>query len=342
MPRLPESALRLLAVSLCLAAPGCSSETADAPERPPGPPVVVYAARDADTMRAVLDAYMDETGIAVLLTTEFGRSLVERITAEKHRATADLVILDSIGHLWTAVANDILRPTSSEILEENIPEKLRDPEKLWFALLVVGRTIVYDNRDVESKQLTSYIALGDERWRGKLCLSSAGDIGNQSHIAMMIAEHGVRASELTVRNWIANLAIPVLADDADLLQAIEDGRCSVGIVDSRSFNQFTIDQPDTAVDWFFPRASAGGGYITVVGAAVTRHANNPAGARQLLEWLSSGDGKEALSYQDLDVPVRYADESKTAHVSPVDLAAAGYYHEDAVSLMERARYDRTQ
>ena len=137
-------------------------------------------------MRAVLDAYTDETGITVLLTTEFGRSLVERITAEKHRATADLVILDSIGHLWTAVANDILRPSSSEILEENIPEKLRDPEKLWFALLVAGRTIVYDNRDVEAEQLTSYIALGDERWRGKLCLGTVKFNQARPHSAFSI------------------------------------------------------------------------------------------------------------------------------------------------------------
>lgn len=340
MPRLPESALRLLAVSLCLAASGCSNETEGPPERPPGPPVVVYAARDADAMRRVLDAYTDETGITVLLTTESGRSLVERISAEKHRATADLVILDSIGHLWTAVANDILRPSSSDILEENIPQKLRDPDKLWFALLIVARTIAYDKRAIESEQLKNYVALGDEKWRGQLCLSSANDIDNQSHIAMMIAEHGVRSTEGNVRAWVANLAIPVLADDADLLQAIEDGRCSIGIVDSRSFNQFRIDQPHTAVDWYFPKASAGGGYMNIVGAAVTRHANNPAGARQLLEWLSSRDGQEALSHQDLDVPVRYANDSEIAQVSPVDLAGAGYYHEDAVLLMERTRYAR--
>jgi iron(III) transport system substrate-binding protein len=340
MPRLPESALRLLAVSLCLAASGCSDETQDPPERPPGPPVVVYAARDADAMRRVLDAYTDETGITVLLTTESGRSLVERISAEKHRATADLVILDSIGHLWTAVANDILRPSRSDILEKNIPEKLRDPDKLWFALLVFTRTIAYDKRKVERDELSNYSVLGDDRWRGELCLSSASDVDDQAQIAMMIREHGERPTEYTVRSWVTNLAIPIVSDDTELLRAIEDGRCSLGVVNSDDLARFTRDHPGTAVRQFLPRATSGGTHISVVGAAVTRHANNPAGALHLLEWLSSEKGQKLLAAQDLEVPVNELSKWSALQISPTNLSAAGFYHEDAVSLMDRAHYGR--
>ncbi len=340
MPRSPDPAIRLLffAVPLCLVAAGCGSDLPDPPERPPAPPVVVYAARDADATRAVLDEYTDETGVTVLLTTESGRSLVDRLSAEKHRATADLVILDSIGHLWAAVENDILRPSSSEILETSIPEYLRDPDNLWFALLVVGRTIVYDRRKIEPELLTNYATLADEQWQGKLCLSSASDIDDQSHIAMMIAEHGVRPAELIVRAWVANLAIPVVADDTKLLQAIEDGRCNIGVVNSSSFNRFTRDQPNTSIEWFLPPASAGGGYMSIVGAAVTRHASNPAGALRLLEWLSSWNGQKLLAEPDLAVPVQFLEESSDSQMSPIDLAGAGYYYEDAVKLMERAHY----
>ncbi len=308
--------------------------------RPPAPPVVVYAARDADLMRAVLDEYTDDTGISVVLTTESGRSLIDRLSAEKHRTTADLVILDSIGRLWAAVENDLFRPGRSELLETSIPKNLRDPDRLWFALLVFGRIIAYDNRDTEPELLTSYASLGDEVWRGKLCLSSASDIDNQSHVAMMIADHGVSPAERIVRAWIANLAIPIVADDATLLRAIEDGQCSVGVVDSNSFNQFRLDEPNTSVEWFVPPASKGGSYINIVGAAVARHANNPAGALQLLEWLASRGGEYLLSIQDLEVPVRYLEDSGFLQMSNIDLAGAGYHYEEAVKLMERAHYAR--
>ena len=319
---------------------GCSSDVPDTPERLPAPPVVVYAARDADSMTAVLYEYTDETGITVLLTTESGRSLIDRLTYERRTATADLVIADSVGHLWTAVENDVLRPSSSETLENNIPESLRDPENLWFALLVFGRTIAYDSREIDPKNLTNYAALGGEQWRGKLCLTSATDVDDQSHIAMMIAEEGERLTELTVRAWVANLSIPVVTDDATLLRAIEDGQCGLGIVNSDDLARYTRDQPNTPVAGFLPPASSGGAYINIVAAAVTRHASNPAGALHLLEWLSSEIGQERLAGQELEVPVGQLDEWSALQISLTNLAGAGYYHEDAVELMERARYGR--
>ena len=295
---------------------------------------------DAGLVGTVLDAYTSDTGISVVLTTESGRSLIDRLSAEKHRATADLVILDSIGRLWMAVEKDIFRPSRSEILETSIPNDLRDPDNLWFALLVFGRIIAYDNRETEAELLTNYVALGDEEWRGHLCLSSASDIDNQSHVAMMIADHGVSTAELNVRAWIANLAIPIVADDATLLRAIDEGRCRVGVVDSNSLNQFRLDEPNSSVEWFIPPASEGGTYINIVGAAVTRHANNPAGALQLLEWLVSRDGQHLLSGQDLEVPASYLEDSSVLQTSARDLARASYHFEEAVQLMERAHYGR--
>ncbi len=293
-------------------------------------------------MRVLFDVYTDETGITVLLTTESGRSLIERLGAEKQGATADLVLADSVGHLWAAVENDLLRPGVSEILTINIPKRLRDPDKLWHALLVFGRTIVYDTREVDRQKLTNYAALGGNQWRGRLCLTSATDVDNQSHIAMMIAENGERPTQLTVRAWVANLSMPIVTDAAKLLQAIEDGQCGLGIVNSDDLARFTRERPHTPVAGFLPPASSGGAYINIVGAAVTRHASNPAGALHILEWLSSEEGQERLAEQGLEVPVSQLDEWSALQIRLTNLAGAGYYQEEAVELMERAHYDRAE
>lgn len=309
----------------------------DTSERPIAPSIMVYAAGDTESTRAVMDAFTVESGITVLLTTESGRALIDRLSAEKHKATADLVIVDSIGHLWKATEHDILRPSTSQILETNIPERLRDSEKLWFALSASGRTIAYDKRETRPGELTNYVELGDDRWRGRLCLSSAANIQNQSHIAMMIGEHGVRPTEIIVRAWVENLAIPIVIDDAQLLQAIDDGTCALGIVDSDSLARYKRDRRTTAVAGFLPPTSSGGAYIDIVGAGVIRHASNPAGALQLLEWLSSENGRDLVK-QDLKIPIGRLDEWNALQISPISLAGAGYHYEEAVKLMERARW----
>jgi len=311
---------------------GCDGKQSNVPERPAGPPVVVYAARDAAFIQSVLDAYSKETGVRVLLTTETSRALINKLGAEKHRSTADLVIADGIGHLWRAASNDILRPSNSELLKSKIPKHLRDSENLWFALLVSGRAIAYDKRSLDSRELTNYAALGDERWREKLCLSSATNTDNQSQIAMMIAEHGDQPTELIVRSWIANLAISVVADSATLLKEIEEGRCSLGIVSSVDAARHAREAPDSSVALFWPQET----YIDVVAAAVTRHAGNPAGALQVLEWLWSDKGQKLLAAEKLEYAA--SQELPFESISSVDLAGAGYYLEDAVRLMERAHY----
>jgi iron(III) transport system substrate-binding protein len=285
-------------------------------------------------MRSVVGAFTADTGISVVLTTENGPQLTDKLIAEKHTSTADLVLADGIGYLWRTAENDLLRPSNSAQLESNIPDDLRDAENLWFGLLVSARTIAYDKRVVDPGQLTGYAALGDARYGASVCLSSAADVDNQSLIAMMIAEHGDRPTELIVRSWVANLAMPPLAGDAELLQEIEEGRCKLGIVNSDDVARLVRDNADTPVALYWPPTP--GAYINVVGAAITRHAGNPAGALRLLEWLSSDKGSKVLGGQMLGYPANA--KLPIEHISPIRLARAGYFHEDALKLMERAHW----
>lgn len=328
----------LLLFQCLLSLAGCGGDTSETSKVPAGPPIIVYAARDAASIQSALDAYSKETGINVGLTTDNGHALIDRLGAERHTATADLILTDGIGYLWRAAENDYLRPSISDLLKDNIPDNLRDPDNLWVALLVVARTIAYDKTLIDSDDLTSYAALGDGRWRQKLCMTSNSLSGNQSHVAMMILEHGDRPAELIVRSWIANLAIPFVADDGELLREIDDGRCSLGIVNSDVAARYVRDDPDSKLASYQPAASAGGSYVDVVGAAVTRHAGNAAGALHLLEWLSSEKGQAALAAENLEY--RPGEKRPADQSSAVSLAGAGFYLEDAVKLMERAHWDR--
>jgi iron(III) transport system substrate-binding protein len=162
---------------------------------------------------------------------------------------------------------------------------------------------------------------------------------------MLIAEYGLRQAELIVRGWLANLALPVLTDDAEVLQAIEDGRCGIGMVNSDQAAGLERLHPGTPVALFWPPAAAGGAYVDILGAGVSRHAADPLGAVRLLEWLASAPAQVRLARQILAYPATPevpADHSLAAWsslpISPVNIANAGLHLEDAVKLMQRAGY----
>jgi iron(III) transport system substrate-binding protein len=309
--------------------------------------IVVYAASGDAQIGPTLEAYTAETGIRVNLVVDDYAKLVARIERAGSGSVADLLIATNVGDLWKAAENDIFRPVYSTLVAEQVPENLRDAEKLWHALSIRARTIVYNTNlatAIQVATISDYESLGDELWNGKLCLSSSRVQGNRSLIAYLIKTHGARDAELIVRGWQANLGAPVFGDDGELLQAIADGRCSIGVADSNDLATYARGRPAAplAAQWFAEGSPA---YIDVTGAGVTRHAENPDGAIALLEWLTSGQPNALFAALGLEFPVNRAAPTDASIVKwreyvdePMGVSEIGYFLDEAGKLAERAHY----
>ena len=203
---------------------------------------------------------------------------------------------------------------------------------------------MFDKRVVETAQISSYEALADGAWRGKLCLASAASERSRTLVASMIARLGERNAELAVRGWRENLATGVFEDQEDVLLAIDDGRCAVGIVSSEVLARFVAMEGHDNLDFSFPSIDSGGARIDVTVAGISRHANDAEAAAEFIRWLLSEDGQLVLhgdGFQySMDGPdgvrapvpgwPRYAE-------SPIGVSRAGQLHHEAALLIERAR-----
>lgn len=340
---------RQCAVLLC----GLSLLTACSQDAPPTAgsaphsalPVVVYSARAEQLIKPLFDAYTAETGVTVTYTTDSEQPLIQKLLAEGQTTPADMLLTVDAGNLWYAAEQGVLRPIRSEVLAQNIPANLRDPENQWFAMSVRARTIVYDTRTVDPASLADYAGLADEKWRGKLCLRTSAKVYNQSLVAMLIAQFGEQRTEEIVRGWVANLATDVFPNDTKLIEAIAAGQCEVGIVNTYYFGRLQNDNQDIPVAIFWPAGSTGGVHVNVSGAGITRHAKNPDGARALLEWMSQDRAQRILGGENMEYPANPAVAADPLVVawgdfdaSPMNVAQAGEYQAQAVKLMDRAGY----
>lgn len=307
--------------------------------------LVVYSARNEQLIKPLFDAYTAETGVAIKFITGKEGPLLERLQAEGSKTPADLLITVDAGNLWQAARQGVLAKVTSQTLNSNIPAHLRDPDGYWYGLSVRARTIVYNPNKVKPGELSSYEALGEPQWKGRLCLRSSKKVYNQSLVAMMIAQSGAAATEATVKAWVANLAAPAFSDDDSVLNAVIAGQCDVGIVNSYYFGRLKRNQPDAAVSIFWANQNDHGTHVNISGAGVTSHAKHAQAAVKFLEWLSGDKAQHLFADTNLEFPANpmvnpdplVAAWGDFKH-NTINVAEAGKRQVDAVKLMDRAGY----
>jgi iron(III) transport system substrate-binding protein len=309
--------------------------------------LVVYSARNEHLIQPLFDAYTKQTGVEIKYITDKEGPLLQRLQAEGKNTPADLLITVDAGNLWHAASEGLLQPVDSQILKENVPANLRDEEDRWFGLSLRARTIVYSTERVKPEQLSTYAALGDEAWKGRLLLRTSKKVYNQSLVAMMIAEYGEEQTEQIVRSWVANLAAAPFSNDTQAMEAIVAGQGDVAIVNTYYFGRLLRQQPDLKLALFWPnQEQAGSGvHVNVSGAGVTRYAKHPEAAVKFLEWLSSEQAQNLFADANLEYPVnpKVAANAEVAAwgtfvPSPFNLTQAGKLQEQAMRLMDRAGY----
>lgn len=307
--------------------------------------IVVYSARNEQLIKPLFDAYTAETGTQIKFITDKEGPLLEKLKAEGASTPADMLITVDAGNLWLAAKEGVLAQVNSKVLKMNIPAHLRDPDNRWFGLSVRARTIVYSTARVKPSQLSTYEALGDTKWKGRLCLRTSKKVYNQSLVAMMIARLGEAKTEKIVTSWVANLATDPFPDDTKLMEAIAAGQCDAGIVNTYYFGRLKQKQPEAPIALYWPNQKDRGVHVNVSGAGVTAHAKHREAAVKFLEWLSSKKAQNLFADENLEYP---ANPKIKPHASvaawgkfkqdAINVSKAGSLQAQAVMLMDRAGY----
>ena len=307
--------------------------------------IVIYSARKEHLIKPLFDVYTQKTGVKITYLTGTAGALVERLKAEGPNSPADLLITVDAGNLWHAAEEGLLSQVGSETLKQNIPSHLRDPDNRWFGLSLRARTIVYNSKRVDPSALSTYEALADPKWKGRLVLRTSKKVYNQSLVASLIVEHGETRTEEMVRGWVANLAAPPFSNDTKVMEAIAAGLGDVGIVNTYYFGRLMKKKPDLELALFWPNQNGTGVHVNVSGAGVTLHAKHRAEAIHFLEWLSSEEAQNLFADANMEYPANLGVKPHTVvsawgefKANPMDVSKYGEYQAAAIRLMDRAGY----
>jgi iron(III) transport system substrate-binding protein len=306
--------------------------------------VVVYSARIEQLIKPMFDAFTEKTGIQVKYLTAGEKELFERLQSEGVNTPADVFMTVDVGNLWIAEQAGLLQGFTSEVIDHNIPSHLRAKDNAWVGLSVRARPIMYSTERVTPSGLSTYEALGDPKWQGKLCFRTSKKVYTQSLVAAMIKALGEERTEGIVRRWMANQP-RIFESDSKLLEAIAAGQCDVGVANTYYLAHLVAKDPKFPVAVFWPNQDDRGVHINISGAGVTKHTKHREQAITLLEFLSSTEAQNLYADANYEYPANPVVKPSTIitawgdfKADKVDVAAAGELQAAAVKLMDRVGY----
>jgi len=311
--------------------------------------VNVYSARKEALIKPLLKRFTKETGINVNLVTGKADALLKRLESEGRNTPADILITTDAGRLNRALNADVLQSIQSKTLNAVIPANYREPEGYWYGLSVRARPIFYVKDKVNKSDLSSYEALTDKQFKGRICIRSSNNIYNQSLVASMIAANGASATEKWANGLVKNMARPPRGGDRDQIRAAASGQCDIAIANTYYFGAMMAGKKAkdknaaSKMALFWPNQSTRGTHVNISGAGITKFATNRDNAIRLLEFLANKASQKWYAEANHEYPVRNDVEASdllkswgTFKSDAINLSILGKNNPKAVKLMDRA------
>lgn len=313
--------------------------------------VNIYSSRKEALIKPLLDKFTEQTGIEVNLVTGKDDALISRLQMEGSRTPADLIMTADAGRLFRAQSYGLLQSVNSDVINDRVPANLRDTEGQWLGLTQRARPIFYAKDRVDPRELSTYEALINEEFAGRICVRSSSNIYNQSMMASMIDAIGEEASEEFARGLSANFARPPAGGDTDQLRALAAGVCDIAIANTYYFGRLinsdkaSDNEVAEALAIFWPNQDDRGTHVNISGVGFTKASKNVDQAVQLVEFLLTDESQTWYSEVNNEYPIVSTVEPSATLKSwgefkadSINLVKLGENNQQAVQLMDRARW----
>ena len=93
---------------------------------------------------------------------------------------------------------DLFQEIKSTKVISTVPENLRGPNNEWTAIAKRARVVFYNPENVSPEEIQdlTYEDLAKEEWKNRVVIRSSSNMYNQSLVASLIANQGIKNTEL--------------------------------------------------------------------------------------------------------------------------------------------------
>lgn len=298
--------LALLWILSACAAP--ADETASvAPSQ--GERLTLYTSHKETVYGPIVKEFQEVTGIWVEVVTGGTNELLEQIAAEAQTPVCDVMFGGGVESLCAYEAYfEPYRCTEADKLREG----LQPPENGWTPFSSLPIVFIYNPKLVSSDSLTGWVDLIDPRWRGRIAFADPTVSGSSYTAALTLLSCLPGDDWALLEQFVNNLDGHILSDSGDVVGAVADGSCYLGItLEETALKHLSVGM-EIAI--FVPSE---GSSAVPDGSALVAGAPHPDNAKAFLEFVQSKDVQELVVSQFYRRSVR-SDVQDPKDLPPLD------------------------
>ncbi len=315
--------------------------------------VNIYTSRHYDSDDALYEEFTKETGIKVNIISGKGSALLERIKSEGINSPADIFFTVDAGNLWKVQKEDLFQEIKSTKVISTVPENLRGPNNEWTAIAKRARVVFYNPEKVSPEEIQdlTYEDLAKEEWKNRVVIRSSSNMYNQSLVASLIANQGIKNTESWAKKFVNNFARKPQGNDRSQIIAVSNGQADIAVANSYYIGIMLSgsageEQLEAAkkVRMHFPNQKDRGVHVNISGAGILKNAPNPDNANLFLEFLISKRVQKYMVDKSFEYPIvegvlpspKIASFGLSFKEDDTAVKQFGELNPDAIRLMDRS------
>lgn len=266
--------------------------------------LVVYAGRNENLVRPLLDRFTKQTGIDIRVRYNDTAELLPTILEEGSNSRADVFLSQDAGALGELANKKLLRELPADVLSQVDP-RFRDDGERWVGVTGRARVIAYNTERVTPADLPqSVLEVTDPKWKGKVGFPPT----NASFVAFVTSLRETVGDERT-RSFLEGLKANEAKrydNNVVTLDAVASGEIELGLVNHYYlYNEFK-ERPKAPVANHYPGQGPDGEgtFVNVSGVGILASTDQTVAAERFVRFLLDEESQHYFRDETAEYPLR--------------------------------------
>lgn len=257
--------------------------------------LTIYTSHKEEVYMPIVREFEERTGIWVDVITGGTNELLERIESQQDNVEADVMFGGGVESLkaYEHCFSPYVVGSSDSIRE---PHQAEDAAWTPFSALPV--VLIYNTKLVSPDKITGWSSLSDPIFRGRIAFADPA-ISGSSFTALATQILAGKSMDKTLATFAENLQGKTLSSSGDVLNAVVDGSCLVGITLEETALKYIAAGADLAM--VYPEE---GTSCVPDASAIVKGAPHSENAKKFLDFTVRYEVQQMLSESSYRRPVR--------------------------------------